>query len=171
MKPLAFVQHGVFRGSIPSLALWLTSSFPPASYSPLPSCIRSSVLNWWLTFIQAGLPSLLMPAFLAHSYSSPVSLGNFDSTFCALSFALFPILKARITNLESRNQFRNPHSKFRIQKAPFPLFPSSPTRRAVALVRCDASRRAQRVNLFPFLPFNLLIHLDLCQQPMIFCKP
>jgi hypothetical protein len=105
------------------------------------------------------------------SYSSPVSLENFDSTFCALSFALFPILKARITNLESRNQFRNPHSKFRIQKAPFPLFPSSPTRRAVALVRCDASRRAQRVNLFPFLPFNLLIHLDLCQQPMIFCKP
>jgi hypothetical protein len=62
MKPLAFVQQGLFRGSIPSLALWLTSSFPPASCRSLPSCMRSSVLNWWLTFIQAGLSSLLMPA-------------------------------------------------------------------------------------------------------------
>jgi hypothetical protein len=63
MKPLAFVQQGLFRGSIPSLALWLTPSFAPASCSPLPFYMRSSVLNWWLTFIQAGLSSLLMPAW------------------------------------------------------------------------------------------------------------
>jgi hypothetical protein len=62
MKPLAFVLQEIFRGSIPSLALWLTSSFAPASCKPLPSCMRSSVLNWWLSFIQAGLSSLLMPA-------------------------------------------------------------------------------------------------------------
>jgi len=36
MKPLAFVQQGTFRGSIPSLALWLTSSFSPASCGTLP---------------------------------------------------------------------------------------------------------------------------------------
>ncbi len=68
MKPLAFVLRELFRGSIPSLALWLTSSFTPALCSLLPFRTRSLVLNWWLAFIQAGLSSLLMPASLAHSY-------------------------------------------------------------------------------------------------------
>ena len=68
MKPLAFVLRELFRGSIPSLALWLTSSFTPALCSLLPFRTRSLVLNWWLAFIQAGLSSLLMPASLAHSF-------------------------------------------------------------------------------------------------------
>ena len=63
MKPLAFVLHRLFRGSIPSLALWLTSSFTPALCSLLPFYTQSLVLNWWLAFVQAGLSSLLMTAF------------------------------------------------------------------------------------------------------------
>jgi hypothetical protein len=62
MKHLAFVQQGVFRGSIPSLTLRLTSSLTPASCRPLPFCMRRLVLNWWLAFVQAGLSSLSMPA-------------------------------------------------------------------------------------------------------------
>ena len=62
MKHLAFVQQGTFRGSIPSLTLRLTSSFTPASCRTLPGYMRSSVLNWWLAFVQAGLSSLSMPA-------------------------------------------------------------------------------------------------------------
>ena len=81
MKPLAFVQHGLFRGSIPSLALRLAPSFTPASCGMLPFYMRSSVLNWWLTFIQAGLSSLLMPALPGTLILNPFLKYIFDKRF------------------------------------------------------------------------------------------
>ena len=71
MKPLAFVLHRLFRGSIPSLALWLTSSFTPALCSLLPFYTQSLVLNWWLAFIQGWIVQLVNASFAWHTHFIP----------------------------------------------------------------------------------------------------
>ena len=64
MKTLAFVHHSLFRGSIPSLALRLTSSLSPASLDSSPHLVWSLVLSWWLAFAHVGFPTRLSTASL-----------------------------------------------------------------------------------------------------------
>ena len=64
MKPLASCNDDYFGAQYLHLRCGRQTAFPLASHAV--RCrphAQSSVLAWWLTFGQAGLSSLLMPAF------------------------------------------------------------------------------------------------------------
>ena len=76
MKLLALYIKGILRGSIPSLALRLTNSFPMAPRNSLPPYVHGSVPCWWLAFTRAGLSSwfYVSLSWRTHIYSSLLTL-------------------------------------------------------------------------------------------------
>src|SRR3972149_8833315 len=55
---------------------------PPAPYNQLPNCMGDLVLDWWLTFAQAGLaPARTNTLCSAHSFKSPTILSRRLSTY------------------------------------------------------------------------------------------
>ncbi len=83
MKPLVFVQHGIFRSPIPSLALWLTSSFPPASCGTLPFLhaefrterVVTLYSDWIIQLVDAGF------AWRTHSISYALQGKKHENNF------------------------------------------------------------------------------------------